>query len=262
MWPGSAENSEESEEDSGYEEACFIADEYRQERLYEEEFCDPMLEDMFAAAKDDQAYQMVVEEVRRGLTKEALKLLPADHPARSMTQQWNEIGIMDRRNDGLLIFQGTRIIVPRAARKKIKDYLHLPHLGQQLTYQAAALRYWWPGGFKEEICKLVEACQTCAVYSPSRQREEEAEEMYQPRQPLDLVATDLFEIKGVHYLIVLDVFSGFPWVKNMGKSPKTNKVTEALNEIFLSYQSVLCQCLVISCVSGLFLVFCTLLSFH
>jgi hypothetical protein len=180
VWPGSAENNEESEEDSGYEEACFIVNEYRQERLYEEEFCDPMLEDMFAAAKDDQAYQMVVEEVRRGLTKEALKLLPADHPARSMTQQWNEIGIMDRRNDSLLIFQGTRIIVPRAARKKIKDYLHLPHLGQHLTYQAAALRYWWPGGFKEEICKLVEACQTCAVYSPSRQREEEAEEMYQP----------------------------------------------------------------------------------
>ena len=194
-----------------------------------------MLEEMFTAAKEDQAYQMVVEEVRKGLTKEALKLLPSDHPARSMTQQWDEIGIMDRRNDGLLIFQGTRIIVPRAARKKIKEYLHLPHLGQQLTYQAAALRYWWPGGFKEEICKLVEACQTCAVYSPSRQREEEAEEMYQPREPLDLVATDLFEIKGCHYLIVLDVFSGFPWVKKMGKSPKTSKVTEALNEIFLSY---------------------------
>ena len=75
VWPGSAENNEESEEDSGYEEACFIADEYRQERLYEEEFCDPMLEDMFAAAKEDQAYKMVVEEVRKGFTKEALKLL-------------------------------------------------------------------------------------------------------------------------------------------------------------------------------------------
>ena len=126
-------------------------------------------------------------------------------------------------------------IVPRSARKQIKEYMHLPHLGQQLTYQPAALRYWWPGGFKEEMCKLVEACQTCAVYSPSRQREEEAEEMYQPREPLDLVATDLFEIKGCHYLIVLDVFSGFPWVKKMGKAPKTSKVTEALNEIFLSY---------------------------
>jgi len=40
---------------------------------------------------------------------------------------------MDRRNDGLLVFQGHRIIVPRFARKKIKEFLHLPHLGQQLT---------------------------------------------------------------------------------------------------------------------------------
>ena len=59
-------------------------------------------------------------------------------------------------------------MVPRAARKKIKEFLHLPHLGQHLTYQAGALRYWWSGRMREEIFKLVEACQTCAIYSSSR----------------------------------------------------------------------------------------------
>ena len=164
--------------------------------MFEEEFCDPMLEELFDAAKEDQAYQKVVVEVKKGLTKDALKLLHSDHPARALSQQWNEIGVMERRQDGLLVFQGSRIVVPRAARKKIKDFLHLPHLGQQLTYQAAALRYWWPGGFKEEMYKVVEACQTCAIYSPSRQREEEAEERYQPREPMDLIVSDLFEVKG------------------------------------------------------------------
>ena len=197
--------------------------------MFEEEFEDPMLEELFDAAKEDQAYQKVVAEVKKGLTKDALKLFHSDHPARALSQQWNEIGVMERRQDGLLVFQGSRIMVLRSARKKIKDFLHIPHLGQQLTYQAAALRYWWPGGFKEEICKVVEACQTCAIYSPSRQREEEAEERYKPRQPMDLIVSDLFEVKGVHYLVVLDVYSGFPWMKKMGKSPKTSKVTEALN---------------------------------
>ena len=65
-----------------------------------------MLEELFAAAKDDQANQKVLVEVRKGLTKEALKLLPPDHPARVMAQQWNKIGIMQRKKEGLLVYQG------------------------------------------------------------------------------------------------------------------------------------------------------------
>ena len=126
-------------------------------------------------------------------------------------------------------------MVPRAARKKIKEFLHFPHLDQQLTYQAAALRYYWHGGMKEEIFKLVEACQTCAIYSSSRQREEEAVERYQPQQPMDLIVTDLFEVKGYHYLIVLDVFTSYPWMKKFGKAPRMDQVTGALNEIFLTW---------------------------
>ena len=82
VWHGTAENNQEREEDSGYQVACFIADNYRQERVFEEEFDDPMLEELFDAAKEDQAYQKVVAEVKKGLTKEALKLLHSDHPAR------------------------------------------------------------------------------------------------------------------------------------------------------------------------------------
>ena len=158
VWPGTADNSEGEDKDSGCEDACFIADEYKEECLFDDKFCDPMLEELFAAAKDNQAYQKVLVEVKKVLTNEALKLLPPDHPARAMTQQSNKIGIMQRPQDGLLVFQGSRIIVPRAARKKINEFLHLPHLGQRLTYQAGALCYWWPGGFREEIFKLVEAC--------------------------------------------------------------------------------------------------------
>ena len=140
VWHGTAENNQEGE-DLGYKEACYIADDYKQEHVFEEEFEDPMLEELYDAAKEDQAYQKVVAEVKKGLTKDALKLLHSDHPARALSQQWDEIGVMERRQDGLLVFQGSRIVVPRSARKKIKDFLHIPHLGQQLTYQAAALRY-------------------------------------------------------------------------------------------------------------------------
>ena len=113
---------------------------------------------------------MVLTEVK-GLSKEAAKLLPQDHPAWAMVQQWGEIGVMERREDSLMMYQGTRIAVPAARRRKIKEFLHLSHLGQKLTHQAQALRYWWPGDFRKEIFKIFLECQTCAVYSPSRQRQ-------------------------------------------------------------------------------------------
>ena len=63
---------------------------------------------------------------------------------------------------------------------------------------------------------MVADCHTCAIYSPSRQKEPEAEEEYKPRAPMDLIATDLLEIKGTHYQVVLDVYTGFPWYKKFG----------------------------------------------
>lgn len=235
VWPGTAENAEGEDYDSGYEEACYVAREYRESRMFEEELSDPMLEELFVAAKEDTAYQEVLAEVVKGLSKAQLKLLPSDHPARAMAQQWNEISVMQRRGDRLMVYQGSRLVVPVAARKKIKEHLHIPHLGQKLTHQAGALRYWWPGGFREELYKMTGDCDTCAVFAPSRQREPEAEERYQPKAPMDMVATDLFEFKGAHYLLVVDVYSGYPWYKRFTKCPDTRMVTEALNDIFLTF---------------------------
>ena len=82
--------------------------------------CDSMIEELFAAAKEDASYQEVLAVMKNGATKEQLKLLPSDHPALAMAQQWNEISVMQRREDRLMIYQGTRIMVPTTTRGKIK----------------------------------------------------------------------------------------------------------------------------------------------
>ena len=81
-----------------------------------------MIEELFAAVKEDQSYHMVLTEVRKGLPKEAVKLLTPDHPAWAMVQQRGEIGEMRRWQDSLMVYQGTRIVVPAAARKKSKEF--------------------------------------------------------------------------------------------------------------------------------------------
>ena len=132
---------------------------------------------------------------------------------------------MQRREDKLMAYQGSGIVVPSAARGRIKEYHHIPHLGQKLTHQASALRYWWPGGFREKLYKMTSDCHTCAVFTPSRQREPEAKERYQPRAPMDMVATDLFKLKGAHYLLVVDVYTDYPGYKRFTKYPNTKMVT-------------------------------------
>ena len=37
------------------------------------------------------------------------------------------------------------------------------------------------------------------------------------------------------YLIFLDVFTGYPWMRKFGKAPRTDQVTGAHNEIFLTW---------------------------
>ena len=115
------------------------------------------------------------------------------------------------------------------------DFFHIPHLGQKLTHQAGALRYWWPGGFREKLYKMTSDYHTCAVFAPYRQKDPEAREHYQPKAPMDMVAMGLFEFKKVHYLLVVDVYMGYPWYKLLTRYPNTRMVTEGRNNIFLIF---------------------------
>ena len=63
------ENTGEVGYNSGYKEAYCVASEYRENRMYKEEMSDPMIEELFTAAKDVNSYQNILTEMRKGLTK-------------------------------------------------------------------------------------------------------------------------------------------------------------------------------------------------
>ena len=42
-----------------------------------------MIEEVFSAAREDESYQKVLTKEKKGLTKDALNLLPPDHFGRS-----------------------------------------------------------------------------------------------------------------------------------------------------------------------------------
>ena len=53
-----------------------------------------------------------------------------------------------------------------------------------------------------------------------------------PDRPRQVVATDLFELKGIEYLVVINYFLRYIEVAAMKKTTKSSEVTTALKSIF------------------------------
>ena len=76
----------------------------------------------------------------------------------------------------------------------------------------------------------MQQCRVCAL-----QRENKSEPLITtplPDRPWQVVATDLFELKGVNYLIVIDYFSRYVEVAAMQTTTKSSEVIRALKSIF------------------------------
>ena len=87
---------------------------------------------------------------------------------------------------------------------------------------------WWPG-ISQQIKHFVERCSVCV-----KERIPTAEPLIPtplPDYPWQRVGTDLFVLKGEHYLIVVDYFSRYPEVIKM-KTTTSSSIIEALKAVF------------------------------
>ena len=76
---------------------------------------------------------------------------------------------------------------------------------------------------------LVQQCRTCALHRDNKPEPLIATPL--PDRPWQIVATDLFQMKGMHYLIVID-FSRYVEVAAMAKTTKSSEVIRVLKSIF------------------------------
>ena len=179
---------------------------------------DPQLSELIKHSQEDAEYQEVIQALKAGSTP---RELPPTHPAKLYSSVWNQLSIME---DTLLVYEDTRIVVPKAGRQAILQLLHQPHSGIAKTRMAAQQLYYWPN-ISNEIKQMVNTCEACQRNLPS-----------QPAEPLQMssssrafaqVGTDLFEKGGQHYLVLVDRFSGFPLVHRL-TALKTSTVTDRL----------------------------------
>ena len=129
---------------------------------------------------------------------------------------------------GNLLLYGSRIVVPKALRAETLQKLHMGHQGVQRCRSRANDSVWWPG-LASQILETVQACRVCAEHSTPHHEPMIASRL--PDYPWQKVGSDLFQLRGDHYLLVVDYFSRFPEVVKL-PSTTASGVVAALKAIF------------------------------
>ena len=112
--------------------------------------------------------------------------------------------------DGLIL-KGGGIIIPEILRGQILDALHTGHQGETKCLLLARESVFWPG-ITNDIKQLVKDCDTCNKY----QAEQPKLPLMQPdlpTRPWEKLGTDIFEFKGLKYLMIVDYYSRCPVIR-------------------------------------------------
>ena len=127
-----------------------------------------------------------------------------------------------------LLMRNRRIVIPSLVQRDILDKLHCGHQGITKCRLRAQQSVWWPG-LSKQLEELVTGCPTC-----SKERSQHAEPLTPtqfPKLPWQKVASDLFTIKGVNYLLVIDYFSRYIEVAKLTQET-SNAIITHLKSIF------------------------------
>lgn len=184
---------------------------------------DPLLKELLDTVTKDPEYQEFIDIFKRDIK---IKNLPPDHPLRVYESCWKDISY----EKGLLLY-GNRILIPKSYRKKILELLHVGHAGIQRTYHLATQLYFWPD-MKNHIKQMIEKCEECQKLRPSQHHESSSSgtSLYAMEQ----TSTDLFDYGSHKYLVMVDRFSGFPFVEKLNKT-STKDITTIMERWFLYF---------------------------
>ena len=111
--------------------------------------------------------------------------------------------------DGVILYEG-RILIPPRLRNEVSRILHMAYQGTSQMGNRAVDAIFWPG-YTTDIMTTRKSCAHCEVNAPS-QNSQRAMEPFITSAPFEAVATDYCDVKGHHYIILVDRFSNWPVV--------------------------------------------------
>ena len=132
--------------------------------------------------------------------------------------------------DGLLFF-GKRLVIPQSLQEETMQSLHQGHQGIQRCQLRATSCVWWPG-ISKDLERFVKQCLVCTKRSVPRKEPMIPSEL--PTYPWQKVGTNLFELKGATFLLVVDYFSRYVETTKLA-STTSSAIISALKSIFARF---------------------------
>ena len=127
-----------------------------------------------------------------------------------------------------LLLYGQRIVVPQKLRNQTLEKIHEGHQGVERCQLRAILSVWWPN-MTSQLFNKIEQCPVCAKDRVPRREPLICSDL--PLYHWQRVASDLFTLQGMEYLLVVDYFSRYPEVIKLS-STTSSAVIKALKSIF------------------------------
>ncbi|XP_011874086.1 PREDICTED: uncharacterized protein K02A2.6-like [Vollenhovia emeryi] len=151
------------------------------------------------AVKEDDELQMLKNTIEYGWPVEVKDVTA------QLQKYWNyrdELSLYDG-----IIVKGDRPLIPATLRSKYLKIIHQGHLGIQSNLHRAREAIFWPQ-MTQDITDYANKCVICQTYQ--RANIKEPIQLHPiPNEAWNTVATDLFEIKGDMYILIVDSYSGF-----------------------------------------------------
>jgi len=138
-------------------------------------------------------------------------------------------------DDDDLVCYRARLLVPKQLRRQYLERLMRMHQGYGKLMARARKSIWWPE-LPAELKVAANSCESCEERAPSK-----------PAEPLihhktatyafEMLHTDMCQYMGRDFLIVVDQFSGFPFVFQLGKGGATTsrQVQDCFQTIFSQF---------------------------
>ena len=115
--------------------------------------------------------------------------------------------------DGV-IFKGRQVLIPRPSQKEILRQLHTSHQGIKKTQWLARESVYWRN-INKDIETLITKCETCQKYQPNQSQEPTLHHSIPPAAWWK-IGSDLYHIGNKDFLILVDYFSKYPIVAELG----------------------------------------------
>jgi transposase InsO family protein len=184
---------------------------------------DLVLQELREAGDNDELYCRVREEVRKGWRESGRSY--KGEIRRYFTQKEQLV-----EASGLLM-RGPRLVVPEKMREEVMERLHKNHQSFRKCMARAKDSVWWPQMGKQ-LSEFVDKCETCI--RKRRIRHYPLINSTLPEEPWNVVASDLFEFQGKDFLLVVDYFSRWIEVTEIGR--KTAEcIVRHMKTIFTRY---------------------------